>query len=331
MANVYRPTFSIILESENLAVEESELLLAALDSLNEQTVSISEAEEIILVNSGRIPSDVEATIREKFPLLRHFTIEEGSTYYEAKQSPISLTTGDVVVLCDCDCRYSSDWLESLLAPYCDRSLGAQVVTGETSVALEGFHSYMVALNWCFPIDKGRSESHKTDGYAANNVSFRRELIERHPLPTAMRLYRGNCTLHARRLLDEGVSIWKAPRARAIHPTVRPSHTVARFFMWGHHEAKVCLARYSDCGNLFERVLKTSGALLKIIARRLVMPFVRWPALLRQRPWSALYIPPLLIYIALTDLFFIVGMGATIIMPSINLMQLGQSLEASEHG
>lgn len=331
MAVDHRPTFSIIIESENLAVEDSAMLLAALASLHNQTVSVGEAEEVILVNSGKIPEDVETTIRQQYPLLRMYTIEEGATYYEAKQNPVALTTGEVIVFCDSDCKYSTEWLESLLAPYSDPDILADVVTGATSVSLDGFHSYFVALNWCFPVQTNHSVPVQTDGYAANNVSFRRNLLSRHPLPTSLRLYRGNCTLHARELLEKGTSIWKAPRAGAIHPALRPTHVPARFFMWGHHEAKICRARYADSGNALIRTVYRTGAMLRTIARRLVMPFVRWPALLRSRPASMLYIPPLLVYIAIADLFFIAGVVATLLIPSMTLLQLGRMLEASEHG
>jgi len=323
------PSFSIIIESENLAVEDTAVLFSALDTLFNQTVSVRDANEAILVNSGRIPPTVEARIRANYPALLIHTIDAESTYYEAKQNPVALTTGEVIVFCDCDCRYSPEWLESLLRPYVEPLVTADIVTGETSIRLRGLHSYFVALAWCFPLPSGRYSTYRTNGYAANNVSFRRSLLDRDPIPTDLGIYRGNCSLHARQLIEQGVDVWKAPGARALHPTLRPAHVPARFFMWGHHEARVCVAENRGVKNPVLRVVNVLAAMTKIVARRLAMPFVRWPSLLRQRPVSALYIPPLLGYIAIADALFVLGILSTIVYPSMSLLGLAKRLESSE--
>ena len=330
MTGIRHPSFSVVIESENLAVEDSEALLAALGSLANQTLPIELANELILVNSGRIPADIEAVIRTRYPRLRIENIDGERTYYEAKQDPVALTTGEVVVFCDCDCRYSSGWLEAILAPYMDPNLGAEVVTGETSVFLTGFQSYFVALAWCFPLQSDATRPYRTFGYAANNVSFRRTLLERAPLPVHLRLYRGNCSLHARQLTSNGVSIWKAPAARALHPTLPPSHVPARFFMWGHHEARVCIERHAGRRGTLSRIAATASAIVSILVRRAAMPFIRWPRLLRQRPGSLVYAPFLLGYIAVAQLLFLLGVLATVTYPSMSLLGLARSLEAAEH-
>jgi hypothetical protein len=323
------PSFSIIIESENLAVEESDMLFAALDSLEKQTVPLSSAKEAILVNSGRIPADVESAIRERYPWLRIHTIDADRTYYEAKQDPVALTSGEVIVYCDCDCRYVPGWLASLLSPYADPAINAEAVTGETGVSPDTIYGYFIALTWCFPPFSRRRGPYATAGYAANNVSFSRGLLERMPIPTGLRIYRGNCSLHARNLTDAGVTIWKAPGARALHPTLRLSHLPARFFMWGHHEAKVCQARQTSVA----RSRRAFGALAQIATiclRRLAMPFRRWPALLRRHPASLLTMPVMLVGIFLANVLFIAGAVSTCLRPSMSLQRLAGSLEASEH-
>jgi hypothetical protein len=324
------PSFSIIIESENLAVEDSVVLFSALDTLCNQTVSMSDANEAFLVNSGKIPPTVEARIKAEYPSLRIHMIDAESTYYEAKQNTVALTTGEVIVFCDCDCRYSPEWLESLITPYADSLVNAEIVTGETSIELKGFHSYFIALAWCFPMQSHRKLPYQSNGYAANNISFRRTLLDKNPMPTDLQIYRGNCSLHARHLIDQGVDIWKAPRARAFHPTLRPAHAPARFFMWGHHETRVCMAKYRGLKNPILRASNVFVAIARVTARRMAMPFIRWPSLLRQRPASAFYIPPLLCYVAVANILFVLGIVATITYPSMSLLGLAKRLELSEH-
>ena len=323
------PSFSIIIESENLAVEVSDMLFAALDSLEKQTVPLASAREAILVNSGRIPAEVASEIERRYPWLDIHTIDADRTYYEAKQDPVSLTSGDVIVFCDCDCRYVPGWLASLLSPYVDPAINAEAVTGETSVATDSVYGYFIALAWCFPPFTSARGPYATGGYAANNVSFSRGLLERMPIPTGLRIYRGNCSLHARNLMDTGVTIWKAPGARAQHPTLRLSHLPARFFMWGHHEAKVCQARQTS-GRRSRRAAGALAQVATICLRRLAMPFRRWPALLRRHPVSILAVPLMLIGILLGNVLFIAGAVSTCLRPSLSLHRLAGSLEASEH-
>jgi len=324
------PTFSVIIETENLAVEDSEALLTALDSLAAQTLPLDRADDVVLVNSGHIPGSVKTAIRDRYPRMRIYKLDSGRSYYEAKQDPVASTTGDILVFADCDCRYAPEWLESMLAPYTDPSINAEVVTGETSVRITGLQSCFMALAWCFPPHSGSSEPYRTSGYAANNVSFKRTLLERMPLPVHLRLYRGNCSLHARQLGDAGITIWKSPGARACHPTMRPSHAPARFFMWGHHEARVCIEKHRGAAGLTSRISGTIRDIAIIVARRVAMPFLRWPRLVRRHPATLLYTPILLPCIVVADVLFLLGLVATLAYPPISLLGLAKSLETLEH-
>ena len=329
MTAARHPTFSVIIETENLAVEDADALLGALDSLAAQTLPLERADDVVLVNSGRVPARVEADIRTRLPGMRIHALAPGHTYYEAKQDPVASTTGDVVVFADCDCRYAPGWLESMLAPYADPALNAEVVAGETSVRPSGFQSCFIALAWCFPLHSRRDRPYRTTGYAANNVSFRRDLLSRLPLPVRLRLYRGNCTLHARQLADDGVVIWRAPGARAFHPTLPASHVPARFFMWGHHEAKICIEKHRGDAGVLSRLAGIVGDLVAVLLRRTAMPFIRWPGLVRRHPFALVYTPLLLGYVAAADLLFLLGIVATVTFPSMSLMSLAKSLEAAE--
>jgi hypothetical protein len=322
------PTFSLIIETENLAVEGPEVLMTALASLAAQSVSPELASEVFLINSGGVPEAIEEQIRTRFPWIRWHDIDPDSDYYDAKDSVTRLATGDVLVFCDCDCRYVDCWLESMLSPFHERAGVVQVVTGETAIQVESAYTLLVALSFAFPPHSQRDDLYPTQGYAFNNVAFHRDLLMLFPIPLGMNMYRGNCTRHARDIRDAGLVIWKAARAKAFHPPLKPSHIVTRFFMWGHHELRVAKSRASNQARL-RRVLSIFLACLHVLSRRFAMFFYRLPSQNRQGGLSLsrlLFAFPafLVLYLA-----FAFGMLLTLIYPALNLTGLGKRLEA-EH-
>lgn len=56
----------------------------------------------------------------------------------------------------------------------------------------------------------------------------------YPIPRDLPLYRGNCVVHARQLLEAGRTIWRQPLARASHaPPNGLGHFFWRFLLIGH--------------------------------------------------------------------------------------------------
>jgi glycosyltransferase involved in cell wall biosynthesis len=232
-------SFSIIIETENLASADLPGLFRSLDALESQTLSPLQANEVLMVETGDVPADLLDTIRAQYPWVSIARIDAGLEYYQAKMRGIELTTGEAVVLCDSDCVYNSEWLGAMLAPFAADEV--QMVAGETSLEITGPYGLAMALSYIFPRYSRREQLQPTGGYFCNNVVFKRSLITQFPIPGELPLYRGNCVIHAHQLATNQHQIWQQPQARALHaPPNGFSHFVSRFLMLGYDA--LCVSR-----------------------------------------------------------------------------------------
>lgn len=322
--------FSIVLETENLASVNPEMLIASLDSLAAQTIPASHAKEVILIDSGDMPEGLKKRILGSYPWIKLFSVEAEVDYYSAKMKGFEHTRGDVVIFCDSDCQYQTAWLENLLAPFSGNTI--EMVTGESATQVTGPYSLCIAMAWYFPPFSMKRELYPTDGYAANNVAFRRTLLLERPIPTGIGLYRGNCTLHARQLLKDGHKIWKQPASRAIHPTLKFSHFLTRFFMSGHNEIIAKRKAYeTQESNAITRLLRDIVNGAGSVARRFANPIKRFPNLLRQHGVATIiYLPITVPLLAVAGIAMSLGVVVTITMPDLRMLGLARYLEDTEH-
>lgn len=225
-----RPSFSIVLETENLAAAGAGALIECLDALADQELPVSEAREVLLADGGDLPEEVHA-LGSRYPWLSFYPVPREAGYYEAKMAAVEHATGEVVVFCDSDCSYEPRWLAQILAPFAER--GASVVAGETTTARGGVYGVANALTYIFPRYSRHEDPYPGDSYFCNNVAFRRDLLRRHPLPSRDDVFRGSCVTHARTLLASGETIWRQPRARALHALPSPRHFAPRYLLLGH--------------------------------------------------------------------------------------------------
>jgi len=232
------PTFSIVMESENLETAGPQQLLEALESLARQTLSPEHARKVVLVNSGRIEQSVVDAIHNRFPWVAIHASAEPLDYYAAKALGAELSSGEVVLWYDSDLQYDTRWLESMLDLF-GSDPSVDVVAGETSLSISGPYTLAVLLAWAFPPWSQRAQPYSTTGYAANNVAFRRRLLDAVPIPLATGLSRGNCTLHSHRLVRAGAKMLRSPRARALHAMLPFRQFYPR--LWG--------AGFNDAGAL----------------------------------------------------------------------------------
>jgi hypothetical protein len=316
-------SFSIIIESENLGTSDEAALMSALHALEAQTLPIRTANEALLVNTGDISDSAKLTIAEKFPWISIREQQASLSYYEVKQTEASHITGDVVLFCDCDIKYDKNWLAEILKPFSDSSI--QVVTGETAINANGPYTLFIQLSWCFPPHSRRRRPFQTRGYPANNVAFRRALLDRFPIPAFPRLYRGNCSLHARLLERAGIPTFKAPLAKAIHPVIPPAHAPIRFFMWGHHEARIARALHAGLEPGPTRLLRILASAITILARRAVVPLMRIPSSMKK-PSLILSLPIALVLTVLAYATFASGMVISLLIPGLDLARCGTWLE-----
>jgi glycosyltransferase involved in cell wall biosynthesis len=226
------PSFSIVLETENLANADVDDLVRSLASLAAQDPPPTSANEVLLIESGDTPEKLLQQLCETHPWIRVHDAPEGTTYYQAKMLGARLATGAIVVYYDSDCIYTPDWLRLILAPFQDERV--QIVAGETTTGGQGAYGTAMALTYIFPQFSQQKQLTTTTRYFLNNVAFRREFLLQNPIPTEIPLYRGNCVVHAQQLLNEGYTIWLQPNARAIHsPPNGLRHFFWRFLLIGH--------------------------------------------------------------------------------------------------
>jgi glycosyltransferase involved in cell wall biosynthesis len=226
------PSFSIVIETENLATADLAGLLGAIDCLAAQDPSPVTANEVLLIDSGDIPDQVRQQLATQYPWLTIDQAPSGITYYEAKMRGAQRATGAIVVYYDSDCIYESQWLRIMLASF--NRPEVQVVAGETRTRGIGIYGTAMALAYIFPQYSGQTSLQRSSQYYLNNVAFRREVLLAQPIPIDLPLYRGNCVVHAKQLTQSGVTIWRQPQARATHaPPNGFDHFYWRFLLIGY--------------------------------------------------------------------------------------------------
>ncbi|HAZ46595.1 MAG TPA: glycosyl transferase family 2, partial [Cyanobacteria bacterium UBA11371] len=227
------PSFSLILETENLANADLKGLSKSLATLANQDISPTCANEVLLIDSGDTPTHILEHLCEQYPWIKVHHTQLGTGYYQAKMLGAELVTGEIVVYFDSDCIYQPNWLRSILTAFTEGE-DIQIVAGETMTFSKGAYGTAMALTYIFPQPSGNKTLTPTSQYFLNNVAFRREFLLSNPIPTDLPLYRGNCVIHARNLQDRGYTIWKQSQARATHaPPNGFSHFFWRFLLIGH--------------------------------------------------------------------------------------------------
>ncbi len=219
------PSFSIVLETENLSVTEIAGLEESLDSLARQSPSPERANEVLIIESGDTPAEVLEHIQKKYAWVRVIFIESDIDYYDAKMEGARRATGEVVVYADSDCVYEPNWLRSMLAPF-QAYPDIQIVGGETAIRGSGPYAVANAISFFFDGHSNRADLYTSANYFFNNVAFRRQFLMANPTDHSLPLYRGHCVVHTRQLQERGVEIWRQPRARAHHA---PPHGLFNFF------------------------------------------------------------------------------------------------------
>ncbi len=225
------PSFSIVVETENLATADLAGLLTAIDCLAAQDPPPSQANEVLLIDSGDIPASLKQQLQTQYPWLKIHQAPAGITYYGAKMMGAAIATGEILVYYDSDCIYEPQWLRSILGSFTSK---IQVVAGETRTRGIGVYGTAMALAYIFPQYSGQRGLQSGSQYYLNNVAFRRSFLLANPIPVALPLYRGNCVIHAKQLVRDRVVIWRQPAARATHaPPNGWGHFYWRFLLIGY--------------------------------------------------------------------------------------------------
>jgi glycosyltransferase involved in cell wall biosynthesis len=231
------PSFSVVVETDNLELTDLGALRECLDSLRDQQPAIAQARGVFLVNGGQVGDPVAETLGRDYPWLTIVRATPGTLYVGLKAQGVGLSDSDVIIFCDADIRYDPGWLDALLSAFVERP-DAQIVGGETTTPIHGPYSLAFALTFVFPRFTGETALAPSPVYWANNVAIRRAAVERFPIPDPAALYRGQNILHSLALIGGGLTIWRQPRARAQHIVLSPKTIVRRYLTLGRDSASV---------------------------------------------------------------------------------------------
>ena len=190
-------------------------LRTALASLKQQEYSIHNAARVFVQDSGNVPDHMLRQLQIDFPWISLVPIPHDQGHYEAKMICLEKIQTDIVIFCDSDCVLEPRWLQNLLQPFLlDPTIA--VVGGETQMEPKDAFSLAMVLTHVFSLYSTNEELFPADFYYANNVAFRTHFLRENAIPCDLPLFRGNCTLHARKLNKQGIKIWRQPKSRAVH-------------------------------------------------------------------------------------------------------------------
>lgn len=229
------PTFSIVIETDNLAVVDLEELSDCLESLALQGDVLGYADGVFVADGGVVPDRILEDLRSRYPWLTIVRAEAGASYIELKLAGALKTNSEVIVFCDGDVRYEAGWLEALLEGLHERP-DADLIAGETTTPITGPYSLAFALTFNFPRLTGETGLAPSTTYWANNVAARRAILSRIPLPDPSELYRGQNLVHTARILSEAGVILRQPKARGWHAVIPPSELISRYYLLGRDAA-----------------------------------------------------------------------------------------------
>ncbi|KAM3097742.1 glycosyltransferase [Phormidesmis sp. 146-35] len=226
-------SFSIILETENLANADFNGLVKSIESLAQQDPPPTCANEVLLIDSGDTPTELLDRLCQQYAWIKVHEAPPGTGYYASKMLGATLATGDIIVYYDSDCIYEPTWLRTMLTSFSHAS-APQIIAGETTTRGVGPYETAMSMTYIFPQYSGQKTLIPSSQYFLNNVAFRRSFLLANPIPTDLPLYRGNCVIHAQELSEKAYTIWRQPQARATHaPPNGLSHFFWRFLLIGH--------------------------------------------------------------------------------------------------
>jgi hypothetical protein len=200
-------------------------------------------------------------------------------YYELKNYGASLTDREIVLFVDSDTIPEPGWLTGLLSAIDEPN--RSVVCGNTYVSSETFLGRATNLFWVFETRSASDDLHEIDHLYANNVAFKRSVLEKYPFPD-LEAFRGQCHVLSEQLRRDGITIYRHDGARVAHPP--PSgfaHFLKRAIWQGHDEVTIGRIRAAGTRQVklagsFDRFKERIGMMLDRIARHRRDIGLSWP-------------------------------------------------------
>jgi glycosyltransferase involved in cell wall biosynthesis len=276
------PTFSISIETANLADTSPARFARVLKSLADQDYPITNAQEVVVADTGRWPEQLLREMCAPYPWLTIVAVEREAGYTDCKMQSVPHMTGEIVFFCDADVIYEPGWLRLMLTAFNEHP-EIKVIGGDTgvdeAVRESGVFGLAMAIVFLFPPFSDQKEIRTKHYYEGNNVGFRRELLLRYPAPTSLPVKRANLFIHNTLLKRKGFSIWHQPRARGHHPLPKGiTGFVSEFWNMGRDSAYVSHffrdfsgRSYLDGSRLHRRLHRAATVLQRDPKRWLLLP------------------------------------------------------------
>jgi len=124
-------------------------------------------------------------------------------------------SNEVIIFIDSDVIPEDGWLQGYLESF--ERQDVKVVRGISYMYTNSLYEKAFALFWTFP-PKSNIENHlcETQIFLANNVAFRREILESHPLPVLPQ-YRGQNIVLSEELWRNKIKIFRQSKCKVFHP------------------------------------------------------------------------------------------------------------------
>lgn len=328
-STVTLPSFSIVYETANLATVKLSNLYQSLKSLAEQDISPKQANEFLIIDGGDAPPEVIEQLSATYPWITVKAVP-CTKYYEAKMLGARMTTGEIIVFCDSDCIYVSNWLRRILTLF-QNNLSITIAAGETSTLIRNSYELAIALYYFFPRFSQQKSPYPSKHYFLNAVAFRRNFLMQYPLPIYTPLYRGNCALHTYFLCNfKGHDVWKHPKAQAFHEPPTPIFSFWRFLLQGRDQVIKRNIQQKVAGNIdlinyfrlqdnikFSISQQAKGIILIILKFR-ILKWSRLISVLREDPRRITLLPLAFLYILWFESLYRIGSIVTYIAPALIL-------------
>ena len=317
------PSFSIIVETENLSQADLSRLAESLQSVANQDLPIGYALDVVVQDSGFVPAEDLAMLQQRFPWISFHRISKETGHYEAKMELIDAVNGEVIVYSDCDCIYEPSWLRHLLLPFSQYE-DTRLVGGETQMPASSPFGLAMLLTHVFSPYSWRAGLYASDSYYANNVAFRREFLRDHRIPSQLPIYRGNCVIHARALAACDVTIWRQPQSRAVHALPETfGHFFSRFLRMGEDALQVSrLSSDAGRGGLLGLLLGGGGVIFGKFHETFTRGYVQWNRSPRRLDHFVFAIP----VIAAAHTLFMIGVLRQALRPTSFRRDMDESKE-----
>lgn len=294
-------TFSIVIETDNLAVIDPDELRACLSTLDRQGEVLRRADGVFVADGGTVPAALLHELTSRYPWLTIVRADAGTSYNALKLAGALETQSDIVVFCDSDVQYEAGWLAALLQAFHERP-DADVIAGETTTPVRGPYTLAFALSFNFPRFSGESRLAASTTYWANNVAARRTTLTRLPLPDEPTMFRGQNLLHANRILAQAGVILRQPVARAWHSVLPPSEIMQRYYTLGRDAAMIRAITTQESGRPHLGAMAPDRSGTGVVGRLID----RLGQLKRSQPSALLWLPLALPALAIMGAAYLAG-------------------------